>query len=59
MLQTKSFGEEDVARITKEIVSAMVYCHERGVIHLNLKPENIMVDFGKQPQGAAARAKKQ
>jgi calcium-dependent protein kinase len=49
MLKAKSFGEEEVAKITREILSAMVYCHEKGVIHRNLKPENILVDFGKQP----------
>ncbi|PRP89396.1 leucine zipper kinase [Planoprotostelium fungivorum] len=35
--------EEDVRSLMRGIVSAVVYCHGKGIAHLDLKLENIMV----------------
>jgi calcium-dependent protein kinase len=40
----KSFNEETAANIISQLLSAIVYCHERGVVHRDLKPENILLD---------------
>lgn len=34
----------DLLRYTHDICSALVYLHERGVIHHDIKPDNILVD---------------
>ncbi|XP_043198736.1 serine/threonine-protein kinase mos-like [Amphibalanus amphitrite] len=33
----------DVARFVTQLVSALAYCHGEGVIHLDLKPANVIV----------------
>jgi hypothetical protein len=42
----------DALRITREIASALDYAHQRGVIHRDVKPENVMLT----PQGDALLA---
>jgi serine/threonine protein kinase len=37
-------NEEDVAKIAIDILRTLAYCHERGVIHRNLRPEYILCD---------------
>jgi tRNA A-37 threonylcarbamoyl transferase component Bud32 len=27
-----------------DLLRALAYCHERGIVHKNLKPDNIMID---------------
>lgn len=34
-----------VAQITKQLVQALVHVHNRGVIHCDLKPENVLIHF--------------
>lgn len=36
--------EEKVCRVFRQMVWAVHYCHEKGVIHLDLKPGNFVVD---------------
>ncbi len=40
----KSMDEYTVKIIVKQVVEALAYCHDRGVYHLDVKPENILVD---------------
>lgn len=32
-------------RIVKDVLSALEYCHQQGIYHLDVKPQNILVDF--------------
>jgi len=36
------FSEDDAATVIREIASALVFLHKRGVAHRDLKPENIL-----------------
>jgi len=38
-----AYSEADAARLVREIASALQFCHGTGVIHLDLKPENLML----------------
>jgi calcium-dependent protein kinase len=43
VVKFKKFSEFQVADVMHELLSALVYCHEKGVIHRDLKPENILL----------------
>ena len=36
------YSEKDAAKIFKQIMSSLEYCHNQGVSHRDLKPENIL-----------------
>ncbi len=40
----KTFSEQNAADIISQLLSAIVYCHERSIVHRDLKPENILLD---------------
>ncbi len=41
--QEKFMPAEEVSRITREVCTALDYAHEKGVIHRDVKPSNIML----------------
>ena len=37
------FTEREAAKIFKQIISAVSYCHKKGICHRDLKPENLLL----------------
>jgi calcium-dependent protein kinase len=37
------FSEEDASEVFQQVASAIKYCHKQGVVHHDIKPENILV----------------
>ncbi|HVH68715.1 MAG TPA: serine/threonine-protein kinase [Gemmatimonadales bacterium] len=46
LTREKQLGLEDAVRIATEVSGALAYAHGRGVIHRDVKPENIMLSGG-------------
>jgi len=42
-VKRKAFSEKDAALVTKQVLSAVAYCHGKKVAHRDLKPENILL----------------
>jgi len=40
--ETTHFKEKEVARIFNQIMSVVAYCHDKGIVHRDLKLENIL-----------------
>lgn len=38
------FSEDQSRKIFQQLISAIRYCHSRGVYHRDLKPENLLID---------------
>ena len=42
IIEKKRFTEEEAAHIMEQVLSAVVFCHDKGIVHRDLKPENIL-----------------
>ena len=47
--QEGELPEEEVLDWTEQLIGALAHCHERGVIHRDIKPQNVIIT----PQGQA------
>jgi serine/threonine-protein kinase len=46
------FAPDDAARLVQQVAEAVAYLHERGVLHCDLKPSNILIDHAGKPSVA-------
>ena len=42
ILEAEFFTEEVAAKIFKQILQALNYCHSMNIVHRDLKPENFL-----------------
>ncbi|XP_049605470.1 serine/threonine-protein kinase 17A [Syngnathus scovelli] len=48
--EDESFSENDVKRLLRQILQGVAFLHQRNVVHLDLKPQNILLT-GNSPLG--------
>jgi len=44
LIQSQRLTEHVTAHIMLQMLSAVCFCHEKGIVHRNLKPENLLID---------------
>ena len=42
LVEKKAFTEHDAAHITRQLLLAVSYLHNKGIIHRNIRPGNVM-----------------
>lgn len=47
--ETEKFEEKEVAQIIRSIASAVAEAHHQGILHRDIKPDNIMIDRRGEP----------
>ena len=51
LIQHGQYSEYDASRLVSEILSALAFLHNIGVIHADLKPENVLLCSEKKGAG--------
>jgi len=51
LIQYGAYSEADAARLVREIASALAFLHGVGVVHCDLKPENLLLCSKKKTDG--------
>lgn len=49
LIQKGGFSIQDTARIVEKVAQGLAYAHRKGVIHRDLKPDNILFDDNGEP----------
>jgi len=49
LIQERKFSLQDTARIIERIVVALDHAHKQGIIHRDIKPDNILFDLNDNP----------
>ena len=47
LLRTKKINEKETAKLFRQIVYSVIYCHKNAICHRDLKPENFMFESDK------------
>ena len=51
ILEERNFSEKRAAKVFKQLISAIYYCHDHSIVHRDLKPENLLYET-KDPNSA-------
>lgn len=44
ILELHSFSEATAARLMRQLLSAVAYCHSKNIVHRDLKPDNLVLE---------------
>jgi len=49
MMDRPKFGETEARKLIKALLACVNYCHKQGVVHRDLKPDNILLEANLDP----------